>query len=212
MDSLFKKFKSNIFLSTCFIFLFTIISCEKTDKPDLDTDNARAKMLKHIVPLDSAFNMYNTYSKTRSGILKDTLQKLYGEKFYDTRTVWFDIETLKEYIKYVEQKSRENNIDPQGFKICFGTYSNDKNLGDVANHQNVFLVPTTENKGRQSAYTIQNEKGVVFLKNVKNNNQSSIKTSKAGFVSFTSLNGSDGLILNRGGATPPPSSGDPDFE
>ncbi len=212
-----KKFTSKISKITYFFIcslIFSItFSCEDVKETANDNEKAKAEMLTHIIPLDDAFNMYDNYSKNRINIINDSLQVLFGNEFHDTRTVWFNIETLKEYIKYVEQTSAKNKVTPQGLKICFGVYDNDSNLGKKANHQNIFFVPTTEKNGRQAAYTIQEEKGVVYLKDARKNNtqQNSPHQEKAGFFTFSTFQAS-GLVLNRGTGVPPPQSGDNDFE
>lgn len=82
-------------------FTVIIISCDERQKPD--NEKALEKMLAHIIPLDDAIKLYNNYSNERIAITKDTLHKLYGPDFNDTRTVWFDLKTIKSYITYIEK-------------------------------------------------------------------------------------------------------------
>jgi len=205
-----KVFKVETFFFLLFIFL---ISCEERKEPKQNNEKEKAIMLTHLIEVDTAFTMYDNYTDKRIEITKDTLQSLYGSKFYDTRTVWFDIETLKEYIKYVEERSKENKIKPEGFKICFGAYSNNDSLGNKANHQNVFFVPTAKKDGRQAAYTIDKKRGILFLQHARKFiNENTAVQEKAGFLSFSVAFDEKGLILNKGESSPPPDSTDEDFK
>lgn len=55
-----------------------------------------------------------------------------------TRSVWFSLENLKEYIKYIEEKSAEKGISVSG--ISFNFMSNDEQPIKL----NLALCPTTE--------------------------------------------------------------------
>lgn len=196
-----------------FILLFISIitlSCVENEKKDSSTneessEKEMAQLEEHLISLDEAFQMYDTYGKERVQILRDTLHAKYGKEFYDTRTVWFDITTLKSYIERVEKISESKQIKPGGFKICFGVHSPS---GEYANHQNVFIVPTSEKDNRQAAYTVKNDE-ILFLMDARP--KASQTTDKAAFFSFSSML-SEGLILNDGGLIPPPYFNDPDFE
>ncbi len=206
-NSKFKFLKSLPFL-LYFSLLTFLISCHEA-KPN-DQENLVEENLKvihdNIITLGDAEKLYRNYSKMRINIDKDTLQRLYGSKFEDTRMVWFDLKTIKNYIEYIEKRSAENKIAPEGLQFYFSVYPDDeKKYGDERNHQTFFIAPTTSNNDVQSGYTLNGEK-VIFLKNVLANNedqtQQKAKVDKASFFS-TTLDHDDGLLLNRGGGTPP---------
>lgn len=195
-------YQIQVFVLISYVFF---ISCEPRPAKDAQTnEKAISKMQEHMISIDEAFKMYDAYTANRVAILRDTLHKKYGDKFYDTRTVYFDIETLENYIAYVKNLSKEKEVNPEGFKICFGVYSNS---GEYANHQNVFIVPTTKKDDRQAAYTIAGGK-VQFLSDVRGRTDQ--KMNKAGIFSFNSMV-EEGLILNFGRPIPPPYINDPDF-
>ncbi len=201
------KFSKRITFLMCFVFTAFIISCNNSQKPDQENEEPSKELLSHLIKLDDAVVMYKNYEEQRIAITKDTLQKLYNDnKFEDTRTVWFDLKTIKDYIAFVEKKSAENHIKPDGLKFYFSVYPNNKGLGDEKNHQTFFIAPTTKKDSKQSGYTLvkegDNEK-VVYLKDALNKNQTqqNRKVNKASF--FTTIVQNDGLLLNRGGGTPP---------
>ena len=190
------------------VFTALIISCKEIKPNNQETSVEENYKIIHdnIIPLSDAEALYQNYYKMRINIEKDTLQKLYGNEFEDTRMVWFDLKTIKNYIEYVEKKSAENKITPEGLQFYFSVYPNDeKKYGNQRNHQTFFISPTTLNNDSQSGYTLNGGK-VVFLKNVLNNNENQMqqnpKVEKASFFS-TTLDHDDGLLLNRGGGTPP---------
>ena len=203
-----KTLKLNAIFLICLALFTTTFSCKEKaeNKPDSDyeQDNyeARNEMKTHIISINDATEMYQLYDKQRINITKSYLQKKYGPKFNDTRTVWFDISTIKEYIKYVEERSAKAGVKVEGLEFYFGVYPN-KTSNDQSNHQTFFIAPTTKNVDKQSGYTLINNKKVLLngrlaeaLDSLNMNN-----TQKASFFATTLQE--DSLLLNHGGGTPP---------
>ena len=185
-----------------------IISCGNEKTHQVTEEKPTKEMLAHIIKTEKALNIYQNYGKQRINILKDTLTKLYGGEFNDTRRVWFDLKTLKNYIAYVEKKSAENNLKPEGLQFYFSVYGNDE--GNQKNHQTFFIAPTTKNDGVQSGYTLETigeKTQPLFLKNILHKNNytpsQSQQAEKAGFFSLTAVQEEDGLLYNRGNGDPP---------
>ena len=180
-----------------------IISCEKPMQKNPDSvSKVDIEYMKknHIITLKSATKMYNKYTKERVKILKDTLKKKYGTNFSDTRTVWFDIKTIKAYLKYLENNASE----AEGLQFYFSVDLGDK--GKQGNHQTFFIAPTVKNVINgdtiQSGYTIENGKKV-FLYNAfkKYIERSEATMQKASFFIMPPDDG--GLLLNDGDLNPP---------
>ncbi len=206
--SKFRILKGIAFL-LCFIF---IVSCNNCQKPDQENKEPSKELLAHLIKLDEAVVLYKNYGEQRIAITRDTLQKLYNDnKFKDTRTVWFDLKTIKEYITFIEKKSTENDIKPEGLKFYFSVYPNNTGLGDEKNHQTFFIAPTTTTKGNsRSGYTLVqegDEEKVVYLKDVLNHitrqTQQSKTVNKASFFNTNSIVAGEGLLLNVGTGSPP---------
>jgi len=196
----FKSSKLSTVFLLCSLLLFVFTSCQKSEKYFEVDNNARAEMIKHIIPLKEAVDSYKVYGKNRVEILKDTLKKKYGKDFNDSRTVWFDIETLKQYLIYVEEKSKDAGVNPKGIQFYF-TVNSEKTEGKKKNHQTFFIAPT-KTDDLESGYTLL-DGNVVLLKDKLKSNQTSPdqRTEKAGF--FTIMQGRDGLLLNDGVPNPP---------
>lgn len=178
-----------------------IISCENKEELQQDDKEAFAKMKTHIIPLKDAVKMYDKYSKERVHILKDTLKKKYGNDFTDTRTVWFDLNTIKQYIKYIE----DNSADAEGLQFYFSV-DLDVN-GKQKNHQTFFIAPTVKNIiGKdtiQSGYTIKDGNRIFLYEAFKDYLNSSESTlQKASFINLMQGD-KDGLLFNEGTGSPP---------
>lgn len=192
-----------------FILLFTTIACNTDDSKSLKTENcppdleARKKMREQLISNEQVFNYYSNYSQNRTNILSEPLKEKYGNEFNDTRTVLFDFKVLKEYIKYVEEVSNKYGTTPEGIKVTFGVYPAET---EYQNQSTVFFTPTALNNGRQSAYTIANDK-LVYFKDLRQ----LPKIQKGGIMMLTQR-GDEGLGLNDGTPIPPPNNNDLDFQ
>ena len=160
VSKFFKLFNSNFTLVVIAFFIVSImISCDPNQKQVENITRADIELMKenHIITLNEAVKQYDKYSKQRVSILKDTLKKKYNDNnFSDTRTVWFDIKTIKAYLKYIE----DNTSEAEGLQFYFGV--NPDKIGKQKNHQTFFIAPTVQNiiKGDtiQSGYTVKNRK------------------------------------------------------
>jgi len=157
----------------------------------------------HIIPLNKAIKQYDKYTKQRCDLLKDTLKKKYrNDKFSDTRTVWFDIQTIRAYLKYID----DNAKDAEGFQFYFGVNSS-ADEGDSKNHQTFFVAPTVSNvvdgDTIQSGYTVKNGKRVFIYEAIKKYvaESSEQNVQKASFLTIVQDEG--GLLLNEGEPNPP---------
>ncbi len=202
-----SKLSSVILLLSIFSFLF--ISCDEPQKPQQDNIKPTKEMLTHIIKADKAKNLYNNYKKQRIDIFKDTLKKLYGNDFEDTRTIWFDLKTIKNYIAYIEQKSADNKIEPEGLQFYFSVYSDNESLGKKRNQQTFFIAPTIKKGKTHYGYTLEkhgDSERILLLKDMFTNNdptQQNLKVDKASFFTLTSTQDGNGLLFNDGTSSPP---------
>jgi len=199
-------FPRTTFTILAFFMFLSVILFNACEKPSQEHANGITQqdieLMKenHIIDLKDAVKAYDKYSKQRIKILKDTLKKKYGTNFKDTRTVWFDIKTIKAYIKYIEK----NTSEAEGLQFYYSV--NPDNSGKQKNHQTFFIAPSMKNVINgdtiQSGYTIENGK-TIFLyeafKKYSESNQTSVQ--KASF--FSALQDDDGFLLNDGELGPP---------
>ncbi len=84
--------------------------------------------------------MLAEYKATREPILKN------GLGFEDTHTNWYQIDSLKKYLAYVEKLSQDSGVEITGINIMSAAYPNKSSFGDEKNYQTLIFNPTT-NKG-----------------------------------------------------------------
>jgi len=92
----------------------------------------------YIGETKDAFNRYQVINK----VVANTLQK---DDFKDTQFVWFPINEIRSYVKYLNKVERKNPKNPKisGIRIYFGAYDQQ---GKYPHQQTVFLTPTVNTK------------------------------------------------------------------
>ena len=194
-----------------------VVSCESCKKEhtterevkDCPSDpEALAGVKEQLITNSEVFKLFHNYDE-KEEVINKFIERAHGRKdFHDTRTVSFDFKVLKEYLRLVEEVSKKHNVNPEGIKVVFGA---EDNKGKNPFQTNVLFVPTTLNKGRQSAYTTDNDK-IVFFKDIKpKDNIKQKNMQEGGFLMFSTLQG-NGLTLSSGRPIPPPFDDDPDFQ
>ncbi len=184
------------------LFLLAVIATSCTQPPQAHKDQITDKDIialkeNHIISLKDAVKSYKKYGQERSKILKDTLKKKYGDNFTDSRSVWFDIKTVKAYIKYLEDNSKDSI---EGLQFYFNVDLNDQ--GNKKNHQSFFVAPTKKNGTKQSGFTIVKGETKFLYEAFKEYQDGLDKNvQKASFLSF--MQEEDGFLLNRGVPNPP---------
>lgn len=75
-----------------------------------------------------------------------------AQGFQDTREFWLSIEELEEYLKYVKEKSVEQEVENPGIRIYFGAYPP---AAQNRGYSTVFLAPTKKSGSVES--TVEDE-------------------------------------------------------
>ncbi|WP_298421644.1 hypothetical protein [uncultured Kordia sp.] len=75
-------------------------------------------------------------------------------KEYYTKAVWYSLEEIKGYIKYLKKKSNDHKLAITGINVFFGVYNNDTSLELKSNAQTLFLSAST---GKQSIINVKGE-------------------------------------------------------
>ncbi|WP_010522471.1 hypothetical protein [Aquimarina agarivorans] len=126
-----KKVINGTILIAIFINAVAFNSCE---------DKAREiKAPEGTITLKEAHQLEQRYIKTRHSIINKALG-FDGYKMQDSREVWFSLERMKEYIKYVEATADKEGYKELGLRFYFGVYPDtNENIG----YTTLFAVPTT---------------------------------------------------------------------
>jgi hypothetical protein len=149
--------KTSIYSILSFFALTALtISCQpkkQTENPDPEPRDTVKK--EYRIPMEDMKAMIDQYKKERQEIINsnDSLKKIYGDNFQDSRCAWFSLEEMKNFIAQVEKETREKNPDikPDGLRIYYVVYPTkaDKEspyiksiVPEYRNHHSLVMVPT----------------------------------------------------------------------
>ncbi len=186
-------------------------------KEQLGTINDRKP--KNIITLEEAKQLYDNYSDTRvKWTTKSILSQANLKSFEVTRSLFYDIDSLYNYLSYIKRISKEANVKPSGFRFYFGAYANDyKRKGDTAyaHRQTIFITPTIAKQvGKETmhlGYTLSNDFKVELLKDKigtdsrgqSANGSSMQKASLFNFNINTNMFSENSTIANEINSSPP---------
>ncbi|MFI8605594.1 hypothetical protein ACIGCP_14090 [Cellulophaga baltica] len=228
-------------LGLLFVAFSLLVSCNSEKKPTTpDTEPAHkelqeektkeVKAPEQIISITEAKQDYDNYTKKRAQLIEkieDPLED--GSKFIASRYGDYDIETVKNYIAYVEQEAKEAGVKVETLRFYFSTYPDKKDFPD---HKKVkhprqnsfFILPTMKvdamnmgfyikdlGDGKKEAALIRDYPGILDSKMGDTNKKTN--KSYASFLTTTTsapiMFSDQSLIMNKGNMGPPPY--DPDF-
>lgn len=185
---------------------------------------------KEIISVERAAEMYESYSARRVPIIKKYEDSITsdGSLFKPTRFAEYDLETIKQYIAYVEYQAKQAEVDVKTLRFYLSNYPNSEKYanGDKVRYprrNSFFILPTMEYNGDNVGFSIEEVDGkftaVPINKgtNKKEEGQNKAQTNsegqlnEAGFFMVGSSSvqgGTTSLILNDGQLVPPPGPND----
>jgi len=184
----------------------------------------------HIISVDRAQEMYDAYSQRRVPIIKKYEDSIAadGSNFTPTRYAEYDLETIKQYIAYIEHEAKEAKVDIQTLRFYLSNYPDSDKFpnGDTVKYpkrNSFFVVPTMAYEGKNVGFYLEEIDGVYTALPINRNglrgkdkNQTQDEpqgsVNEAGFFistnSATLGSGTTSVILNDGGVAPPPGTSD----
>ena len=163
-----------------------------------------------IISLEEAKKLCENYERRRiPGIIEFEKAAGGSEEFVPTQFIAFNLDSLKSYIKYVEQEAKKVNVAPDSLRIYLANYGQE---GRDPNRNTVFILPTAKVGGDYGGFYIDGDEAKLirnYWPKNENDGQEGEPRSKAAFLpNFnTSLfQGGGSLILNYGNTGPPPSN------
>ena len=135
---------------------------------------------------NEAVHMFNNY---QNQYIEPIASKVTRD--YYTKAVWYSLDEIKGYIKYLKNKSNQYNLAITGIDVFFGVYDKNPELELKSNAQTVFLAASTQQQ------TIINSKGE-RLNNFLNNNDFLYKDDSS------DTEEDESLTYNMGHLSPPP--------
>lgn len=172
--------------------------------------NQNSNKPKNLISPEFARKIFQEYNKREELINEVVGTDGVGERFMATRSLFYDIDELQNYIRYVKRMSQKAKVEPTGFNFYFALYPEDYEREDklYAKRQTFFIAPTLEKGKKQLGYTLDDNFNVVLLGEAIGNpyeGGKSGKKQKAGFFSFSSALPAfeNSLISNEIAGTPP---------
>jgi len=140
-------------------FLFAIsipfMSCvDPVQKPANETVDPP----EEIISVVQAKEMYESYEDRRIGIIRQFEgPNPDGSAFEPTRYGWYDYETIKQYLAYIEQEAEQAGVEISGLKFYFSNYPDAETFEDgnpiaFRKQNSFFLTPTLSQNGNHVAF------------------------------------------------------------
>ncbi|MCB0464831.1 MAG: hypothetical protein KDC78_04015 [Aequorivita sp.] len=178
----------------------------------------------HIISVERAREMYDAYSQRRVPVIEKYEDSIVADstKFEPTRYAEYDLETVKQYIAYIEHEAKEANVDIKTLRFYLSNYPNSEKFpnGDVVKYprrNSFFVLPTMDYNGKNVGFSIEEINGkytaVPINKSVATGKEQNDATGQMNEAAFFTINssaaqGTTSLIMNDGGVSPPPGSDD----
>lgn len=218
-------------IAPIFLLIFinlVFISCQE---PTGIPDSGPVKPPKQIISVERAAEMYDSYSSRRVPIIKKYEDGLdpNSPPFTPTRYIEYDLETIKNYVAYVEYKAQQAEVDIKTLRFYLSNYTSDEKYpnGDIVRYpkrNSIFMLPTMEYEGENVGFSVEEVDGkynaVPISKSVATRDQKQRKEQNVPkdqlneasfFMSTTNAIqgvGASSLVLNDGQMMPPPGKDD----
>jgi len=181
----------------------------------------------YIISVDRAQEMYDGYTDRRVPIIRKYEDSIVADsaKFTPTRYAEYDLETIKQYIAYIEHEAAKAEVDIKTLRFYLSNYPDSEKFpnGDVVKfpkRNSFFIVPTMKNdegnvgfyiEEREGKYTAMpiNKRPTTGMETPQDEEQKEVKVNEASFLSFNNTTAAQGggttsLIMNESHITPPP--------
>ncbi|WP_158974095.1 hypothetical protein [Cellulophaga sp. L1A9] len=223
-------------LGLLFIAFSLLVSCNSEKKPTTpdaqpnqkeqhEETPKEIKAPEKIITITEAKEVYDNYTQKRANLIEATEEPLEdGSKFIASRFGDYDIETVKNYIAYVEQEAKEAGVKVETLRFYFSTYPDKKEFPDRKKvkhprQNSFFILPTMKvdtmnlgfyikdsGDGKKEAALIRDYPGVLDSKMgaTKKANKSYASFGLSSNASSTLFYGDQSLIMNEGQMYPPP--------
>ena len=214
-----------------FLLLFFInsifFSCQN---PNTHEEPPYTGAPKQIISVQQAQRMYDAYTERRVPIIQRYEDSIApdSKKFTPTRYAEYDLETIKQYIAFIEHEAKAVNVDIKTLRFYLSNYPNSDTFPNGENvkyprRNSFFVVPTMTYEGKNVGFSIEEVDGKYIAAPItrrtpneekqqdKRTADSTGQMNEAGFFMLNAAaqeSGSTSLILNDSQITPPPGTSD----
>mgnify|MGYP003643074166 CR=1 FL=1 len=152
----------------CFgaVIIFSFISCEqkKEKSPEKEPEPTVVDAPRQIVTVAQAKSMYDSYGERRVGLIEQYENELAPEKKFDVaRFGYYDYNTIKEYMTYIEQEAKKADVEISSLRFYFSNYPDKKTFEDGREikhpkQNSFFIIPAVKDKNnREYGFYIREE-------------------------------------------------------
>ena len=120
----------HVFQFIILFMLLAVVSCGEETKTKI-TEKPEVLAPSQIVEIPQAKEMYDAYGKRRVPLIERYEDSINGEKdrskeaakpFDASRFVYYDYETIKQYMAYIEQEAKTANVEISTLRFYFSNY------------------------------------------------------------------------------------------
>ncbi|WP_297793876.1 hypothetical protein [uncultured Eudoraea sp.] len=173
-----KNFKKNVpfalFFTYAALFVFTACGDQKTKEAETVEKIEEVKAPEQIISVEQARKMYQSYTERRVPLIQNyeksqELQKQEQPKVKDSfdvaRYVYYDYQTIKDYLAYIEQEAAKADIEISTLRFYFSNYPDEARFEDgnpvIHPRQNsIFILPaSTVDNAQYGFYLKEQEDG-----------------------------------------------------
>ncbi|MBO0321885.1 hypothetical protein J0X14_06230 [Muricauda sp. CAU 1633] len=204
--------------------LLVLVSCQQGPKKEepieskAAVEQERVEPPKGIISLEESKSLYDNYTRNRLEIIQEyEAQRSPEKEFEAARFTSFSYADIKQYMDYIEQESKDAQVDISSLRFYFANYPDKEDFPDgkkiVHPRQNsIFIVPTMETPDGEygfyigedgKAKLIKNAVGETAVGNASKNGNRSYASFAPSFATPTLQQGKS-LNMNQGGSGPPP--------
>ena len=120
--------RSTLFVILSLFAVSTFISCTEQGNS--------SKPPEGVISIEEAKILDRTFTKTRANVINEAIG------MPDSRSSWWSIEDLEQYISYAKSLANEKGYLVNGLRVYYGAYPKDHHDQSVAGYSTLFIVPT----------------------------------------------------------------------
>ncbi|MFD2101357.1 hypothetical protein [Flagellimonas iocasae] len=203
--------------------LVTLAACQQGSKKQEPSEpvmeeQERVEPPSGIISLEESKSLYDNYTKNRLDIIQRyEAERSPEKKFEAARFVSFTYEDIKQYMAFIEQESKEAQVDISSLRFYFANYPDQEDFPDgkkiVHPRQNsIFIVPAMKTDDGEYGFYIGEDGKAKLIKNAVGETAvgSITENDNKSYASFVPISappaaaGGQSLTLNKGSSSPPP--------
>jgi hypothetical protein len=159
-----KRILAKLCLGTLIVFNFGSCEQKKEKTPVTEPEPVEISAPRQIVTVSQAKTMYEAYGERRVGLIEKYENELAPEEKFDVaRFGYYDYNTIKEYMNYIEQEAKKANVEISSLRFYFSNYPDKKTFEDGREikhpkQNSFFIIPAVKDKNdREYGFYIREE-------------------------------------------------------